>query len=126
MAKNGLFHRLLVALGVREPPSPALTPNDDFAEPNQPQAIAHHPTGPLGLGEPPPPAPAFLMKLDLPEPKQPQTPKINAKRTTPLDSYGEAYEKEFPYPKPDKTPVSRLSRGGATVSGGLPSLGKRR
>jgi Protein of unknown function (DUF4236) len=35
------------------------------------------------------------------------------------------YEKEFPYDKPEP-PVERLSRRSPTVSGGLPSLGKRK
>jgi hypothetical protein len=38
------------------------------------------------------------------------------------------YEREFPYDEPPdrKGPVERLSRRSPTVSGGLPSLGKRR
>lgn len=38
------------------------------------------------------------------------------------------YERECPYEPADrpKRPVERLSRGGPAVSGGLPSLGKRR
>lgn len=84
----------------------------------------------LGLRKP---APAYLMKGEVPEPVQPPPrpipPLADQLRKAARDARvrGE-YEKEFPYEEPPRPlpDVARVSRRGPTVSGGLPSLNKRR
>lgn len=72
----------------------------------------------------------LLMKSDISEPKQPPPPPEptlgQALRQQERDARRRAaYEREFPYDKPTQSD-ERLSRRSPTVSGGLPSLGKRR
>jgi hypothetical protein len=70
--------------------------------------------------------PAFLSQADI----SPAVPTPPAPVRTAVQQARDAqrrteYEKEFPYDKPEP-PVERLSRRSPTVSGGLPSLGKRK
>ena len=78
------------------------------------------------------PRPAMLlMRTDIQPPlAPPPTPPsslatLQRQRERDARAWAE-YVKEFPYPEPHHLPIGRVQNRGPEVSGGLPSLGKRR
>jgi hypothetical protein len=69
--------------------------------------------------------PTYLTAKDIAPPAPAPTPVRTAEQEARDQQRRAEYEKEFPY-DPAKPPDERLGRRSPTVSGGLPSLGKRR
>jgi len=61
-----------------------------------------------------------------PSPPRPMSAAEQAQRALKDAKLRADYEKEFPYDKPSAEGHERIHRRGPVVSGGLPTLGKRR